>query len=621
MKTRTLLFAFVLCSITLNAQLNVWTGTVDDKWSNEDNWSGTVPISTDDVLIPSGFVVTVDSPANILSIEVQGNSVLNVDSSIIIQNPSEFEDNVVVNWVSGDLIGPGILLNSGTINMSFISFDLSGSAVLNNPGTINMTGGNILISSDSVLNNSGTGIIDFKVDGGQFGATSGDLINYGTIKTSFPNPTDEGFIASDIINQDGIFQIDSGSLNLNNTVVNFMGGEFNVLANASLNLNSPMTVMGTLFGNILGSLNWADDIDVTSTAVFNFSGNSTINWNNGDLQGGGTLANLSTINRPNSTNVFIRDASTLENDGEIRLNGTGDIFITSNGEINNTVNGLIDFQVDGAGISFSGGAPNVLNNSGLIQGNLASGSGLINVQVNNSGTIEAVTNTLNFLGTLNNEASGVLKGNGIIDLPVPANFTNNGTLAPGASPGTLSLIGNYSSSATTFLDLELNGSNQGVDYDLLAIQGNGLFDGDVQVALGFSPNVNDEFIVATTSGSISACTLPATKTADFGGSTYEFSVACRNNDEVVLTVTNETLSLSDFEDESSSIIVYPNPATDMVRFSTKNINKIEIYDVAGKKVLESKSGSVSVKTLENGVYIIKVISADNTMTTKRLIKQ
>jgi len=621
MKTRTLLFAFVLCSITLNAQLNVWTGTVDDKWSNEDNWSGTVPVSTDDVLIPSGFVVTVDSPANILSIEVQGNSVLNVDSSIIIQNPSEFEDNVVVNWVSGDLIGPGIMLNSGTINMSFISFDLSGSAVLNNPGTINMTGGNILIGSNSVLNNSGTGIIDFKVDGGQFGATSGDLINYGTIKTSFPNPTDEGFIASDIINQDGIFQIDSGSLNLNNTVVNFMGGELNVLAGATLNLNSPMTLLGTLFGIVTGTLNWSDDIDVTANAVFNFTGNNTIIWNSGDLQGGGTLTNLSNIDRLSGGNGFIRDGSTLVNEGSIRMAGSGDIFLTTNSVLNNTVNGVIDFQTDGAGISASGGSPNILTNAGLLQGNLSSGSALINVQVTNTGTIDAVTNTLNFFGTLNNETTGILKGNGTIDLPVPANFSNNGTLAPGTSPGTLSLIGNYSSSPTTLLDLELNGSNQGVDYDLLAIQGNGLFDGDVQITLGFGPSVNDEFIVATTSGSISTCTLPATKTSDFGGSTFEFSVACRNNDEVVLTVTNETLSLSDFEGESSSIIVYPNPATDMVRFSTKNINKIEIYDVAGKKVLESKSGSVSVKTLENGVYIIKGISADNTMTAKRLIKQ
>jgi len=621
MKLKLLFSAFVLCSITLHAQLNVWTGTVDDKWSNEDNWSGTVPVPTDDVLIPSGFVVTVDSPANILSIEVQGNSVLNVDSSIIIQNPSEFEDNVVVNWLSGDLVGPGILLNSGTINMSFISFDISGSAVLNNPGTINMTGGNILLSSDSVLNNSGTGIIDFTVNGGQFGATSGDLINYGTIKTSFPNSTDQGFIACDIINQDGIFQIDSGSLNLNNTTVNFMGGEFNILSGASLNLNSPMMLQGTLFGNVLGNLNWANDIDISLTGVFNFSGNQTINWNNGDLEGGGVLTNMSTIIRNNSTNVFIRDASTLENQGTVILSGTGDIFITSNGVINNTLSGLIDFQINGAGISFSGGSPNTLNNSGLIQGNLSSGSGLINVQVNNSGTIEAVTNTLNFLGTLNNQSTGIIKGNGTIDIPASANFTNDGIFAPGASPGTLSVIGDFESTATSLLDLELNGLNQSSEYDLLSITGNADFDGDVQITLGFSPNINDEFIVATTSGSISTCSLPATKTADFGGSTFEFTIMCRNNDEVVLTVTDETLGVNSFDDNSKPIVLYPNPAEDIIKFSSETVYKIEVYDTTGKLLIGSQANSISTKLLPSGVYIVKGTDLNNVSVIKKLVKK
>ena len=143
MKTKLLLPLILFASISLSAQQNIWTGTIDDKWSDENNWTGTVPTASDDVLIPSGFVVTIDTPANILSIEVQGNSVLNVTSSLVIANPSEFEDNVVVNWVSGDLGGGGTLLNSGTINMSYFSFDLSGSTELNNPGTINMVGGAI----------------------------------------------------------------------------------------------------------------------------------------------------------------------------------------------------------------------------------------------------------------------------------------------------------------------------------------------------------------------------------------------------------------------------------------------------------------------------------------------
>lgn len=615
----------MLCSVALHAQLNVWTGTVGDKWSDEDNWSGTVPTSSDDVLIPSGFTVTLDTPANILSLEVQGNSVLNVTEGLTIANPSEFEDNVIVNWISGDLLGGGILLNSGTINLSFNSFDISGSTVLNNPGTINLLGAaTIIIGTDSVLNNSGTGVINFQSNSTEItksGAPPNVLNNFGTIKTTFPNPTDQGAIGSQLINTDGIIQVESGILNLSNTIVNLMSGTYNVSAGASLNLNSPTTISGTLTGSIIGDLNWNADLIVSSTAVFDFQGNNIINWLSGDIEGGGTLTNLSIINRANSTNVFIRDASVLENEGEIQLNGTGDIFITTNGIINNNTNGVIEFLFDGSGISFSGGAPNTLTNSGLIQGNLSSGSGLINVQVNNSGTIEAVTNTLNFLGTLNNQSTGIIKGNGTIDIPVSANFTNDGIFAPGASPGTLSVIGNYESTATSLLDLELNGLIQGVDYDLLSIQGSGIFDGDVQVALGFSPNINDEFVVATASGSISECNLPAMKSASFGGSSYDFSVACRNNNEVVLTVTNATLGLNSLEDNSKPIVLYPNPAEDIIKFSSNTIQKIEVYDIAGKLLIDAQTNSISIKLLPSGMYLVKGTGLNKESVLKKLIKK
>ena len=232
-------------------------------------------------MIPQNHVVTVDSPATILSIEVQGNSTLNVTETITIENPSEFEDNVVVNWSSGDLIGPGVLLNSGTINLSFAGFDLGGSVVLNNPGEINISGGgNIFIGTDSVLNNSGTGIIDFQSAGSEItntGLPPNTLNNFGTIKTSLPNPLDAVAIGGYIINTDGVFQIDSGTLNINTVAANFMGGQYNVASGATLNWNEPIDAIGTFVGNVFGDLNWLADLNVTSTVVFNFSGNNIIN--------------------------------------------------------------------------------------------------------------------------------------------------------------------------------------------------------------------------------------------------------------------------------------------------------------------------------------------------------
>lgn len=800
MKTK-LLFGIMIClTISIHSQ-NVWTGTEDDLWSNENNWSGSVPTATEDVLIPSGFTVTLDTPANIRSIEVQGNSILNVTESLIIAVDSEFEDNVVVNWSGGDLGGGGILLNSGTINMSFFSFDISGSTVLNNPGTINMVGGAILISSDSVLNNSGTGIIDFKINGSQFGATSGDLINFGTIKTSFPNPTDQGFIACDIINQDGIYQIDSGTLSLNNTVVNLMGAEFNILAGATLNLNSPMTVQGVLTGNVFGDLNWSNDMSVGQNAVFDFQGNNTINWVSGDLIGGGTITNTTIINRNGGGNTFIGEESTLLNNGELNLTSGADIFIETNSTLENSMSGIIDIQTNGADISSTGSAPNILNNSGLIKvsfqdptdqsifsaqlnnnngtiqvdsgtlwlfnedttltdgfynvagsahlrwtqpitisgalnGNLEgtlewrgdlivpsaasfnfSGNGsvewqtslltgggtltnehtistvsgsnkiidgattlinndefkssgfvrvgtnatltnsatgtidietfgssfgtinsaphtfinsgllvasfpanstVISAPINNFGIIEVTEAEIDFTNTLINETSGLIRGAGTIDLPNnPGDFINNGTFSPGLSPGTLSVLGDYSSTSSSILNIELDGLTQGSDYDLLAVNGNADLNGDIQISLGFNPGVNDEFIIATVSGSINTCNLPSIVMATFGGFDYEFGFNCGNNNELVLTVTS-ILSIED--NDLNSFIVYPNPSADFINIKNISSFNAELYDINGRRILHSNLDKISIQHLKSGVYLLRIEDENNRTTTRKIIK-
>lgn len=809
MKKQLLVFILFISSLGFGQQ-NVWVGTVDDKWSNKDNWSGEVPSASEDILIPSGFTVTIDTPADILSIEVQGNSVLNITRVLRIANPSEFEDNVVVNWSGGDLNGGGILLNSGTINMSFPSFDISESTTLNNPGTINLIGGGtIFINTNSVLNNSGTGIIDFKSNGVSItkaGGAPNVLNNYGIIKTSFPNNTDEGFIASQLINHDGNFQIESGILNVNFTT-NLMAGQFDIFTGTSLNLNSVTTISGTLTGNVFGDLNWNDDFIVQSTAVFDFNGNKIINCT-GNLEGGGTLTNLTTINQQGGSALQIDGATILDNEGTIQITNGPGISIGTNSVLNNNNAAVIDIREDGAEISALGSSPNIINNLGLIKlsflnqtdesifraqlnnnngviqidngilwlfntnttltngtynvaangtlkwtlpitvsgslngvldgilgwegdllvptttsfnftgngsvewstqslngggiltnehiittvsgsnkiidgattlinnGKIISSSGfvrigtnstlnnalsgtinivteavnssfgtvdsaphtfinsgtliasatspafktLISAPINNFGTIEATSTEIEFSNILINETSGVIKGGGIIDLPAARDFTNNGTFAPGNSPGSLTIIGDYSTSPSSILGSELDGLAQVTDYDLLSVQGNASFNGDIEIVLGFEPSVNDEFIVATTTGSISNCSFPSTKTVDYNGFSYEFSIACRNNDEVVLTVTNKVLGLADLEKELSSVKLYPNPTNDITSFSEILIIKTEVFNINGRKVLSSEANSISTKTLSKGIYIIKGTTSENISITKKLVK-
>ncbi|RNC88110.1 MAG: T9SS C-terminal target domain-containing protein [Winogradskyella sp.] len=811
MKTKLLFSIFLFISIYSNSQ-NVWTGNIDDLWSNADNWSGNVPDSSEDVLIPTGFTVTLDTPADIRSIEVQGNSTLNVTESLIIAVDSEFEDNVVVNWSSGDLSGPGILLNSGTINMSFSSFDIGGSAVLNNPGTINLIGsGRIGIVNNSVLNNSGTGIIDFQGSATQIvgvGSPPNAFNNFGTIKTTLPNPTDEVQISGQLINHDGIFQIDTGTLELNTSALNLNGGTFNIAAGAAVEWNGVTTILGTVSGSILGDLTWSNDVVVSpsTTAVFAFTGNQKIIWNAGDLEGGGNLVNQSLIQK-NTAIGFIFNGTTLDNLGQIEMTSTGDIFIGTNSTLNNSISGVIDFQGNGSaiatsgsaphffnnlgvissnqssqgdvgtinaplnnnngtiqvnsgtlnfsntsivlnggtynvlaggifnwvspfsidgqlegtltgdlnwnneitvsnnvtfnfssgsvvkwnqgnlvgggtlnnnvtikretvtnvfifgstvlnnngliefssggdifigtdsvlnnnasgtidllnnfgGISTSGLAPNMLNNMGTLNANAASGTVVVSAQVNNSGVIDVIQNGISFSGVLTNENSGIIKGNGTLTVSSNvSNFINNGTFSPGASPGTLSFVNEYNSNPSSVLEIEINGAVQGVDYDLLTIDGDANLNGSINITLGFSPSINDEFIVLNTPGfgdTIDLCNLPATTTASFNGFVYDFDITCRNSEELVLTVTDESLSTSD--NELLSINIFPNPTKGNLTINNNTIMNVLVYDINGRLMMETQNREFSIENFNKGVYFVKAENNQGQSIIRRIIK-
>ncbi len=96
-------------------------------------------------------------------------------------------------------------------------------------------------------------------------------------------------------------------------------------------------------------------------------------------------------------------------------------------------------------------------------------------------------------------AGGVVDGVGTIT----ADVNNTGaTLAPGASPGTLIINGNYMQGANGILQIELGGLTQGISYDLLSISGTATLDGTLDLILfgGFTESPGDRFnIIASSS--------------------------------------------------------------------------------------------------------------------------
>lgn len=78
--------------------------------------------------------------------------------------------------------------------------------------------------------------------------------------------------------------------------------------------------------------------------------------------------------------------------------------------------------------------------------------------------------------------------------------------------------------------------------------------------------------------------------------------------------------------EVNSILVYPNPANDMlfISFTAKTKNAVcEVYDVTGKKMLsvvgsQLSEGKIDVSSFANGLYMIRIVDGDKVYSQKFL---
>ena len=131
----------------------------------------------------------------------------------------------------------------------------------------------------------------------------------------------------------------------------------------------------------------------------------------------------------------------------------------------------------------------------------------------------ASTGTLDLSGgavtapTLN--VAGLLKGAGT----VTGNVINSGTVAPGASPGVMNIVGDYTQSASGTLQIELGGLSPGAGHDQLVVSNNVFLNGTLLVTQfgSFIPGFVDTFKAITAGGSISGSFSTVTVPLLFAG--------------------------------------------------------------------------------------------------------
>jgi len=75
-----------------------------------------------------------------------------------------------------------------------------------------------------------------------------------------------------------------------------------------------------------------------------------------------------------------------------------------------------------------------------------------------------------------------------------------------------------------------------------------------------------------------------------------------------------------------AITMFPSPTSDELRFTCDaQIDQLNIYSLDGKNVLSEKlsspHGSISVSTLSEGIYVVKVITAEGIWTSKVMVER
>ncbi len=193
--------------------------------------------------------------------------------------------------------------------------------------------------------------------------------------------------------------------------------------------------------------------------------------------------------------LLMAGANITTNQGTVILDGPNSAFA----KINSLATNESDFEIlDGRNFSTAG----TLTNSGTL--------------IVGTGSTLTVNDTLSNTGTV--QGAGTIVGD----------LTNSGTFSPGLSPGTLSVIGDYTQDSAGKLQLEINGTTAGT-YDVLAVSGVATLAGTLKVTLGNGVTLpgNATFDIltgASVSGTFATLDLP-----QFSGDGNMFTVEYKSN--------------------------------------------------------------------------------------------
>ncbi|MEO1053855.1 MAG: gliding motility-associated C-terminal domain-containing protein [Bacteroidota bacterium] len=461
---------------------------------------------------------------------------------LILTSIVEVTDTATVNLGNGGLKisdnttinGGGVIFNANEFNIIGIgSKTITGGITLVNQGNLNWSGRGTVFVNQATINNEG--LIDLQVDATLQTSGAGGILNNnaGAILRKSAG-TGQFAIAFAYSNKDqGVVEVQSGTLRFT-TSFDSEGGNYAVDEEATLWSSSTTTLAGEAIGDLDGNFVLSGTVTIADTAIMSLTGSGLDLTDNTTITGGGVLINDQVLNIVDNGSKTLNLGTKVLNRETMNWTGTGAFFV-NNGIIENE--GLLDWQNNSI-MQVSGAGGDVLN-SGVFRKSTIEGTSTVTLRFENQadGIIDVQTGTLNFTNNFQNLDQAGVQGTGTIDLPFTNQYTNSGFFAPGTSPGTLTVLGDFVMEDDAFLKLELDGLVPDTEHDVLAIDGDAVLTGDIVVSVGYQAQVGDEYTVLTTTGTITTCNLPATVTSSnvFNNFRFMLEVEC-NTSTVVLRI-------------------------------------------------------------------------------------
>jgi hypothetical protein len=512
-----------------------WNGS-NANWETAGDWDcGHFPTSSDDAVIDSGIVHVTGSDEGARSLAL-GNGELSID------------DHTLTVSSSGSSTLDGFLVVGGALTLG----DPTTYAGSQDSGGINVSG-TLNIASSFEMTGADGGPANAQINDASGSRTS--LVHVlGT--GSIVRDTSSGVqTIGPRVDNDGTVSVQKGTLRLAEGDAGSTAGDYSISSGATLAAGSSGGVFEAPTISGIGTLDVAGgDTTVGSTDSFTVSnlhidGNGTFTLDQdlslpnlvvagggassgGSRNGTGTLtvtgtADLSDLHLDAGTTTVaasvpsfdishflsVAPGATLNLDHATTYAGSSD----SNGiNVAGTLNIASSFTmsgIDGNG----GGTPDQINNSGVVHvlsggslvRNTSSGTVTIAPSLHNDGTVSIQTGTLAApsgltqaggvtsvasTATLNGSVTlngGTLDGDGTIDGSVS---NAGGTVAPGSSPGTLTVTGAYTQGPGGTLAEEITGTTPGTQFDQLLVAGAVTLDGTLAIdSTSFTPALTDAF--------------------------------------------------------------------------------------------------------------------------------